>query len=50
MFKFVQATINVSIVNENLDIDEICDQIDGLGWSVDSAIINHSDWDEGKED
>ena len=50
MSKEIQATIIVSIFNENLDIDEICDQIDDLGWCVDFARITYSDWDNSKED
>ena len=50
MSKEIQATINVSIWNENLNIDEIYDQIDDLGWCVDFVRITHSDWDDSKED
>ena len=50
MSKEIKARIWVSIWNENLNIDEICDQIDGLGWCVDFAYITHSDWDNSKED
>ena len=49
MSKEIQATINVSIWNENLNIDEIYDQIDDLGWCVDFVHITHNDWDESKK-
>ena len=50
MSKEIQATINVSIWNENLNIDEIYDHIEDLGWCVHFVTITHNDWDDSKED
>jgi len=36
--KWTEATIEVSI-QEELDIDQICDQIENLGWCVNLAYI-----------
>ena len=46
MSKSIAATINVEIWNEELDVDDISDQIDALGWTCDFIQITHSDYDD----
>lgn len=46
MDKIIEATIKVTIVNEELDVDVISDQIDSLGWCCNSIHITHSDYED----
>ena len=44
--KCIEATIKVDIWDEELDVNDISDQIDSLGWDCSSVLITHSDYDE----
>ena len=46
MSKSIAANIKVEIWNEELDVDDISDQIDSLGWCCDFVHITHSDYDD----
>ena len=46
--KSIEATIKVDIWDEELDVDDISDQIESLGWCCDFVHITHSDYDESE--
>jgi hypothetical protein len=48
MSKSIAATINIEIWNEELDADGIWEQIESLGWCLDSVVITHSDYTESE--
>jgi len=48
--KSIEATIKVSIWDEELDVNDISDQIDSLGWGCDSVLITHSDYEDSESE
>ena len=48
MSKSISATIDIEIWNEEIDPDGIWEQIESLGWCVDSVVITHNDYEEQK--
>ena len=48
MNKSISATIDIEIWNEEIDPDGIWEQIESLGWCVDSVVITNNDYEEQK--
>ena len=48
--KCIEATIKVGIWDEELDVDDISNQIDSLGWTCDFVHITHSDYDKSESE
>ena len=46
MDKLIEASIKVKIWNAELDVNDISDQIDSLGWVCDYIFITHSDYED----